>query len=127
MTHKPKTKPQLPGPRSNALLTKPLLFPVIPNSMTCLIPVDGQWTDWVMWSVCTATCGGGQRTRQRSCQNPPPIFGGADCVGEATQAEDCNVDPCAGGYMSSNQTGYDFFIFIMKATWLDTCFSTVAN
>ena len=39
--------------------------------------VDGQWSDWEDWSECTASCGGGFRSRQRRCDSPPPQHGGA--------------------------------------------------
>ena len=40
-------------------------------------PVDGQWSDWSDWTECTASCGGGFRSRQRRCDSPPVQHGGA--------------------------------------------------
>ncbi|PIK15198.1 thrombospondin type-1 domain-containing protein [Halobacteriovorax sp. JY17] len=51
------------------------------------VPIDGGWT---AWSVCSATCGGGTHTR--SCSNPSPQNGGADCVGDFS--ESCNTQGC---------------------------------
>ncbi|HWQ59671.1 MAG TPA: thrombospondin type-1 domain-containing protein, partial [Candidatus Fimivivens sp.] len=51
-------------------------------------PVSGNWSDW---SACSASCGGGIQTR--TCTNPAPANGGADCVGSATQA--CNTQSCS--------------------------------
>ena len=34
--------------------------------------------------------------RSRSCNNPAPAFGGADCVGSAQQSQECNTEPCPG-------------------------------
>ncbi|XP_013401718.1 hemicentin-1-like [Lingula anatina] len=63
------------------------------NDQGC--PVDGQWGDWCCsWSACSATCGGGQRTRTRQCSNPAPANGGADCVGSGIEEEMCNTQPC---------------------------------
>jgi len=62
---------------------------------TCRDPVtDGGWSDFGDWSECSATCGGGTQTRERSCNNPSPANGGADCVGEAEESRECNSDPC---------------------------------
>ena len=34
--------------------------------------IDGQWTSWSQWTVCSATCGDGSETRKRYCLNPAP-------------------------------------------------------
>ncbi|XP_046331621.2 uncharacterized protein LOC124114874 isoform X1 [Haliotis rufescens] len=62
-------------------------------------PVDGNWTEWtVTTGDCSASCGGGSRTisRTRTCTNPAPSNGGADCVGSATgdYSETCNAARC---------------------------------
>ena len=51
------------------------------------VPVNGAWT---AWSACSATCGGGTRTR--SCTNPAPANGGLACAGSAS--ETCNTQAC---------------------------------
>lgn len=50
-------------------------------------PIDGGWT---VFGPCSESCGGGISTR--TCTNPTPQFGGADCDGPASIA--CNTDPC---------------------------------
>ncbi len=50
-------------------------------------PVDGGWSDW---SVCSVQCGGG--TQSRTCTNPAPSCGGADCAGDSTM--ECNTQAC---------------------------------
>ncbi len=50
-------------------------------------PLDGGWS---AWSACSASCGGGTQTR--TCTEPTPAYGGANCSGAASQA--CNVQGC---------------------------------
>jgi len=57
--------------------------------------IDGEWGEWEAWSVCSAKCEGGVRTRERYCDNPEPENGGAECEGEDMQEEPCNEEPCA--------------------------------
>uniref|UniRef100_A0A3B3UD74 Thrombospondin-2-like n=1 Tax=Poecilia latipinna TaxID=48699 RepID=A0A3B3UD74_9TELE len=38
---------------------------------------DGNWGLWSPWSACTTTCGEGDITRVRMCNNPPPSKGSA--------------------------------------------------
>lgn len=40
------------------------------------------------------SCGGGQRSRSRSCTKPEPQFGGRDCIGSAAQTDYCNSEVC---------------------------------
>ena len=58
--------------------------------------VDGGYSDFGDWSQCSAECGDGTQTRTRTCTNPAPANGGADCVGEASESKDCKLKECAG-------------------------------
>lgn len=53
----------------------------------CKTPVNGGWSEW---STCSAVCGTGSQTR--TCTNPAPSNGGAQCVGSSTQS--CNTQAC---------------------------------
>ena len=44
-----------------------------------LLEVDGGWTSWSNWTSCSATCGDANQIRVRSCTNPAPKNGGAEC------------------------------------------------
>ena len=55
------------------------------------VTVDGGWTQWSSWSNCSKTCGVGSRTRTRTCTNPAPKRGGADCVGPNNSTKICNT------------------------------------
>ena len=62
-------------------------------------PQNGQWSDWDSWSDCTVSCGGGLRSRNRSCTDPPPENGGDSCIGISLQSEMCNPFMCPGKRM----------------------------
>ena len=51
------------------------------------LTADGGWS---AWSACSVPCGGGTRTR--TCTNPIPSCGGANCVGVGV--ESCNTQTC---------------------------------
>lgn len=78
------------------------------NTQGC--PVNGGWSGWGGWSSCSASCGGGTQTRTRSCNNPPPTNGGADCSGPNSESQSCNTQSCGpvlhwrkqGCYISSD-------------------------
>ncbi|XP_040567740.2 LOW QUALITY PROTEIN: SCO-spondin-like [Lepeophtheirus salmonis] len=54
----------------------------------CNVNACPSWTSWSNWSVCSASCGGGTRIRNRECslnaRNKAP------CIGDAVQREECN-------------------------------------
>ena len=54
-------------------------------------PIDGGWSDFGDWSDCSVSCGNGTQTRTRSCINPAPADNGADCEGEDTESQACNI------------------------------------
>uniref|UniRef100_F6PV91 Hemicentin-1 n=1 Tax=Ciona intestinalis TaxID=7719 RepID=F6PV91_CIOIN len=60
------------------------------NQHAC--PVLGSWSSW--WSTCTVSCGGGTRTRTRSCNGGS--VGSIGCPGEESQTEPCNTYNCPG-------------------------------
>ncbi|XP_039431526.2 semaphorin-5A [Culex pipiens pallens] len=49
---------------------------------------DG-WSEWGSWSSCSASCGGGQQYRVRTCDK-------SDCEGANKMARACNTQPCKG-------------------------------
>lgn len=58
--------------------------------------VDGDWGNWQAWSECSATCGQGERTRQRDCDNPHPQYNGQACRGDWVELNTCDNRPCPG-------------------------------
>ncbi|XP_046551251.1 thrombospondin-1-like [Haliotis rubra] len=85
------------------------------NTNSCSgFAVDGGWSPWVRWTAndgeeCSAYCGGGKirQSRQRSCDNPKPQNGGADCEGESVEKRvtNCNNQGC-GGYCPNRQVKF---------------------
>ena len=61
-----------------------------------IIPVDGNWSEWVDATPCSKTCGGGERRRERKCNKPAPANGGKQCQGDNKKIVDCNSQPCTG-------------------------------
>ena len=66
------------------------------DCVTSTGPVNGTWSQWSQFTLCSKTCGGGVRTRTRSCNNPPSLRGGLPCVGLPVDCEDCNENACPG-------------------------------
>ena len=62
--------------------------------MTIRCNHDGSWGAWSTWSECSATCGGGSRTKTRECNDPPPEFDGANCQGLSYEKSECNAQKC---------------------------------
>ena len=60
------------------------------------IAVDGGYTEWSEWGECSVSCGGGKRSRSRTCTNPSPQFNGKNCdgLGAARETQECNTDEC---------------------------------
>ncbi|XP_062609191.1 uncharacterized protein LOC134270936 isoform X2 [Saccostrea cucullata] len=72
-----------------------------------LCAIDGNWSKWTSYSECSVKCGNGTRTRTRSCNDPPPQYGGLDCAGNASESINCTANECPvdGGWSSWISTG----------------------
>ncbi|CAG9804563.1 unnamed protein product [Chironomus riparius] len=71
-------------------------------------PVDGKWSDWSNWSLCSKTCGKGLKTRKRFCNKPSPMHNGKPCDGENYEVEECKIRPCSNyGMLKSLNNRYD--------------------
>ncbi|KAL9952095.1 hypothetical protein ACROYT_G039302 [Oculina patagonica] len=69
--------------------------------------VNGGWSNFGDWGQCSAACGPGQQERSRTCTNPPPSNGGAQCSGSNKETRECNNGPCAvnGGWSDFGDWG----------------------
>ncbi|KAL4226070.1 hypothetical protein ACF0H5_014058 [Mactra antiquata] len=57
-------------------------------------PIDGMWGAWSQWFECSTTCGPGTITRNRTCDNPQPQYGGSTCPGKFIDTTNCSVVEC---------------------------------
>ncbi|XP_030626728.1 hemicentin-1 [Chanos chanos] len=94
----------------------------IQRCSTASCPVDGNWGPWQPWGECSASCGGGEQTRVRLCNNPSPSNKGRPCPGDSTQLSRCNIQACPGGPQKArgsiigNINDVEFGIAILNAT-----------
>ena len=58
--------------------------------------MNGNWSAWEEWAECSSTCGRGERTRTRRCDNPSPQHDGETCDGKDTEQEACDLGACPG-------------------------------
>ena len=66
------------------------------NGSVCATSINGGWSAWSSWSACSVTdCGQtGTQTSTRTCTNPAPANGGADCSGSSIQTQSCSTPAC---------------------------------
>ena len=58
-------------------------------------PVDCKWSTFGEWSSCSANCGDGIQTRNRSILIRAELCG-KDCIGNNTETQACNAKDCPG-------------------------------
>jgi len=56
--------------------------------------LDGRFSDWSEWGQCSVSCGVGEATRTRLCNNPAPAYGGLECEGDTIETKECVQIPC---------------------------------
>ncbi|XP_071171034.1 SCO-spondin-like [Mytilus edulis] len=64
-------------------------------SPTIYCPIDGNWGSWGSYGSCSVTCGTGDQTKTRSCNNPTPAHNGNQCSGSGTSSKTCTMASCA--------------------------------
>ena len=84
--------------------------------LLCCLSVAGGWTEWSEWVKCP--CGGKtqDRTRHRTCTNPPPENGGAKCNGSAQETQSCKPNPCPSKYVIGEL--FVCAVLLQTNTWL---------
>jgi hypothetical protein len=71
-------------------------YSYVDNSASCCTPVNGGWSGWSSESSCGSYVACMQR-QTRTCTNPAPSCGGANCAGAATQDVPCGAVNCGWG------------------------------
>ncbi|XP_060933914.1 hemicentin-1 [Limanda limanda] len=98
----------------------------IQRCSTANCPVDGNWSSWQPWGECSASCGGGERTRVRLCNSPSSSNSGRLCPGDSSQLSKCNTPACPGGPQTArgsiigNINDIEFGIAILNSTITDS-------
>jgi len=81
---------------------------MLSESQSCNInscPIDGGWSKWSQWSICTKTISGIQ-ARTRECANPEPAHGGKKCNGNKAVVRECNnISSCHEAFPLRFQSG----------------------
>ncbi len=60
---------------------------------------DGFWANWASWSICSVTCQGGSRIRERDCVGQSG--NGSYCTGPRSETLRCGAGSCQGGMTSA--------------------------
>ena len=66
------------------------------------------------WGQCSKSCETGISIRQLACTKPTPKHGGKPCLGNATQFEECNTQPCPGKsqFLLISGTKYNILLLV---------------
>ncbi len=95
-----------------------------------LITVNGEWSEWSIWSECPVSCGEGTITRDRKCTNPKPQYGGKECSGDGQEIQLCATNPCPGMiyyYYYYYYVHNYYYIIIVDCLWGDWSKWSVCN
>ena len=79
--------------------------------------VNGNWAAWSSWGICSASCGGGTRNRERTCSDPVPQNGGQLCSGSNQQIDNCNIEPCSGEAFRRYNDVIERYLFVVNGNW----------
>ncbi len=59
-----------------------------------ILTVDGGLTAFSDWTACSVSCANGTQSRERTCTQPEPQFGGLDCEGVLKELRACFERHC---------------------------------
>ena len=73
-----------------------------------ILLVNGTWGEWSTYGECSKTCGVGEQTKSRLCNNPEASYGGLQCLKShgngnrgtnETLSRRCNTQACPGNFL----------------------------
>ena len=76
--------------------------------------MDGLYSNWEEWGLCTKTCGDGSQERIRECDNPTPKHNGKDCVGPQNELRPCKDAECPSNSCNHSKFGCQQSVVISK-------------
>ena len=61
--------------------------------------MHGGYNYWGEWAACSVSCGAGNQSRMRQCNNPAPSGNGNNCssIGPGTEIRGCTMSDCLTG------------------------------
>ncbi|KAL0615449.1 A disintegrin and metalloproteinase with thrombospondin motifs 7 [Plecturocebus cupreus] len=89
--------------------------------------VDGGWSSWSAWSICSRSCGVGIQSAERQCTQPAPRYKGKYYVGEQKRFRLCNLQVCPAGRPSFCQVQCSRFDVMLYKGQLHTWVPVVNN
>ena len=92
------------------------------KTMFYIYIVDGGWSNWLVGN-CSKLCGGGNKTKIRTCNNPAPSCGGNNCIGETVETVECNTNPCIGMWLCMYVCMYTYIMYLYIRHCSDTTHS----
>nr|XP_047123987.1 A disintegrin and metalloproteinase with thrombospondin motifs adt-1 isoform X2 [Hydra vulgaris] len=81
-------------------------------SIAEVYPVNGGWSQWSSWSLCTQPCQGGVRSRFRDCSIPFPKYGGLYCNGSTKETISCPNHNC-------KKLAVNLMVFLPNVNFID--------
>ncbi|XP_065669702.1 uncharacterized protein LOC105844513 isoform X3 [Hydra vulgaris] len=81
------------------------------NAFPC--PVDGGYSNWTDWSICSRPCGEGVTISRRYCNNPVPALRGKDCNGSDIMIMPCYLQNCTSIQVDLTQRTLETWVWKM--------------
>ncbi|XP_047125711.1 uncharacterized protein LOC105849170 isoform X2 [Hydra vulgaris] len=81
------------------------------NAFPC--PVDGGYSNWTDWSICSRPCGEGVSISRRYCNNPVPALRGKDCNGSDVMIMPCYLQNCTPVQVDLTQRTLETWVWKM--------------